>query len=182
MNGWLIIFWVAIIAVGFVILVFLIQRIWNHFRGKKPVDYGYTLEKIKVFLDFPSFRSFYLAAPEQFYLGDETVCFSEGDYVDRSYGFDTRTRIGFKTLADLWAYQDWKEKLDSKKESVENDEATLKFCQSMTRVLEKKKQDELKKAQDAALEQCQLVNRIIDEELGDRRPLPPTTDSILGGK
>lgn len=152
MNGWLIIFWVAIIAVVFVILVFLIQRIWNHFRGKKPVDYGYTLEKIKVFLDFPSFRSFYLAAPEQFYLGDETVCFSEGDYVDRSYGFDTRTRIGFKTLADLWAYQDWKEKLDSKKESAENDEATLKFCQSMTRVLEKKKQDELKKAQDAAQE------------------------------
>lgn len=173
MNGWLIIFWVAIIAVSFVILVFLIRRIWNHFRGKGPVDYSYALEKIRVFLDFPSFRSFYLAAPENFRLYNEYVYFRE------NVG---STRIGFKTLADLWAYQAWKEKIDSQKESAENDEATLKFCQSMTRVLEKKKQDELKKAQDAALEQCRLVNRIIDEKLGDGRPLPPTTDSILGGK
>lgn len=176
MNGWLIIFWVAIIAVSFVILVFLIQRIWNYFRGKGPVDYGYALEKIKVFLDFPSFRSFYLAAPEQFYLGDETVVFSEGKYADHSYGYDTRIRIGFKTLADLWAYQAWKEKIDSKKESAENDEATLKFCQSMTRVLEKKKQDELKKAQNVAQDSINIIDNLMREE----RPLPPTTDSILG--
>lgn len=168
MNGWLILFWVAIIAVGFVILVFLIQRMWTHFRGKGPVDYGYTLEKIKVFLDFPSFRSFYLAAPEKFFLGDETVTFRDYD----------RTRIGFKTLADLWAYKAWKKKIDSEKENAENNEATLKFCQSMTRVLEKKKQDELKKAQDAARDSMSVLDNFTKEA----RPLPPTTDSILGGK
>ena len=175
MNGWLVLLWLGIVAAGFVILVFLIHIIVNHFRGKRPVDYKdyeYRLETIKVFLDFPTFKSFYLAAPENFYLKDETVYFSED-----GYRYSGRcTHIGFKTLADLWAYQDWKEKIDSKKESVENDEATLKFCQSMTRVLEKKKQAELKRAQNAAQDSINIIDNLIREE----RPLPPTTDSILG--
>lgn len=163
MNGWLIIFWVAIIAVGFVILVFLIQRIWNHFRGKKPVDYGYAGEHINVLLNFSSFKSFYLAAPENFNLGDETVCFSEGDYVDRSYGFDTRTRIGFKTLADLWAYQDWHKIIDEKRQEAAYDEAALKFCHKMSRILEEKKQSELEKAQKAQTTAQEVQSRLIFE-------------------
>lgn len=158
-------------SVGFVIVIAII-KIVNYVRGKRPVDYEYTLEKIKVFLDFPAFKSFYLAAPENFYLKDESVYFNEDGYRVSSHC----TRIGFKTLADLWAYQDWKEKIDSKKESAENDEATLKFCQSMTRVLEKKKQAELKKAQNTAQDSINIISNLVKEE----RPLPPTTDSILG--
>lgn len=171
MNGWLVLLWLGIVAAGFAILVFLIHIIVKHFRGKQPVDYEYTHETIKVFLDFPTFKSFYLAAPENFYLKNETVYFSEDGYRYSSHC----THIGFKTLADLWAYQDWKEKIDSKKESAENDEAALKFCQSMTRVLEKKKQAELKKAQNAAQDSIDIINNLIKEE----RPLPPMTDSIL---
>lgn len=158
-------------SVGFVIVI-AITKIGNYVRGKRPVDYGYTLEKVKVFLDFSTFKSFYLAAPENFYLSDETVYFDENNYKS----LNSSTRIGFKTLADLWAYQDWKEKIDSKKESAENDEATLKFCQSMTHVLEKKKQSELKKAQNAAQDSINIIDNLMREE----RPLPPTTDSILG--
>ena len=76
----------------------------------------------------------------------------------------------------MWAYQDWKEEIDSKKENAENDEATLKFCQSMTRVLEKKKQAELKKAQNAAQDSVNIIDNLMREE----RSLPPTTDSVLG--
>lgn len=170
-KGLLVLIWVIGIFVGLVALAALIKAIWNHFRGKCPVDYGYTLEKIKVFLDFSSFRSFYLAAPENFNLGDESVYFREKGYVGRG----NSTRIGFKTLADLWAYQDWKKEIDSKKENAENDEATLNFCQSMTRVLEKKKQAELKKAQNAAQDSINIIDNLMREE----RPLPPTTDSIL---
>lgn len=160
----------GIVAV-FVILVIVIQKIANYFRGKRPVDYEYTLEKIKVFLDFSTFKSFYLAAPENFYLKDETVYFNEDGY----RGSSRCTRIGFKTFADLWAYQDWKEKIDSQKENAENDEATLKFCQSMTRVLEKKKQAELKKAQNAAQDSINIIDNLMREE----RSLPSTTDSVL---
>lgn len=159
-------------AVIFAIAVIAIAKIVNYFRGKRPVDYEYTLEKIKVFLDFSTFKSFYLAAPENFNLKDETVYFNEDGYRCSS----RCTRIGFKTLADLWAYQDWKEKIDSQKESAENDEATLKFCQSMTRVLEKKKQAELKKAQNAAQDSVNIINNLVKEG----RSLPPTTDSVLG--
>ena len=162
MNGWLVL---SIIIAGFIVLGFLIQHIVNYFRGKRPVDYEYTLEKIKVFLDFSTFKSFYLAAPENFNLKDETVYFNEDGYRCSS----RCTRIGFKTLADLWAYQDWKEKIDSQKENAENDEATLKFCQSMTRVLEKKKQAELKKAQNAAQDSINIIDNLMREE----RPLPP---------
>ena len=161
-------------AVVFAIAVIAITKIVNYARGKRPVDYKdykYRLEKIEVFLDFPTFKSFYLAAPENFYLKDETVYFSEDGYRCSSRCIC----IGFKTLADLWDYQDWKEKIDSKKESAENDEATLKFCQSMMRVLEKKKQAELKKAQNAAQDSINVINNLVKEE----RPLPPTTDSIL---
>lgn len=158
-------------AVVFAIAVIAIIKIVNYFRGKRPVDYEYTLEKIKVFLDFSTFKSFYLAAPENFNLKDESVYFNEDGY----RGSSRCTRIGFKTLADLWAYQDWKNQIDSKKESAENDEATLKFCQSMTRVLEKKKQAELKKAQNAAQDSINIIDNLMREE----RPLPPTTDSIL---
>lgn len=52
MNGWLVLLWLGIVAAGFVILVFLIHIIVNHFRGKRPVDYKdykYRLERIKVF-------------------------------------------------------------------------------------------------------------------------------------
>lgn len=79
-------------------------------------------------------------------------------------------------LLDKFDVDDWKEKIDSKKESVENDEATLKFCQSMTRVLEKKKQAELKRAQNAAQDSINVINNLVKEE----HPLPPMTDSILG--
>lgn len=160
-------------SVGFVIVI-AITKIGNYVRGKRPVNYEYALEKVKVFLDFSTFKSFYLAAPENFNLGDETVYFDENNY--SSYPYSSRIRIGFKTLADLWAYQDWKEKIDSQKESAENDEATLKFCQSMTHVLEKKKQAELKKAQNAAQDSINIIDNLMREE----RPLPPTTDSILG--
>jgi hypothetical protein len=167
-----ILLFLLIFAVVFAIVVIVITKIVNYIRGKQPVDYKYMLEKTKVFLDFPAFKSFYLATPENFNLRDETVYFNEDGY----RGPNSSIRIGFKTLADLWAYQDWKENLDSKKESVENDEATLKFCQSMTRVLEKKKQAELKKAQNAAQDSINVINNLVKEE----RPLPPTTDSVLG--
>lgn len=36
-------------AVVFAIAVIAITKIVNYFRGKRPVDYEYTLEKIKVF-------------------------------------------------------------------------------------------------------------------------------------
>ena len=67
-------------AVIFAIAVIAIAKIVNYFRGKRPVDYEYTLEKIKVFLDFSTFKSFYLAAPENFNLKDETVYFNEDGY------------------------------------------------------------------------------------------------------
>lgn len=232
------------IMAAFAILVGGIRKIGNYIRGKHPVDYGYAREHINVLLNFSSFKSFYLAAPENFNLGDETVYFREDGYTGSSDSYE-RTRIGFKTNADLWAYQDWHKIIDEKQQEVAYDEAALEFCHKMSRILEEKKRSELEKAQKAQTTAQEVQSRLIFEPRewpnitlmrGDNsdytyllqkmlidardivspaviqalkediaefkktqsiqatmtkinqmqdeamRPLPPTTDSILGGK
>ena len=152
------------IMAAFAILVGGIQKIGNYIRGKHPVDYGYAREHINVLLNFSSFKSFYLAAPENFNLGDETVYFREDGYTGSSDSYE-RTRIGFKTNADLWAYQDWHKIIDEKQQEVAYDEAALEFCHKMSRILEKKKQDELKKAQDAARDSANVLDNLVKDDL-----------------
>lgn len=140
------------VIIATAILIIGIEKVVNYFRGKHPVDYGYAIEHVNVLLSFPSFKAFYLAAPEKFNLGDETVYFREDAYRGRSYGYGERTRIGFKTLKDLWDYQEWHNAIDEKQREARYDEATLTFCNKMSRILEEKKQVELEKAQKAAQE------------------------------
>lgn len=149
----------GIVAV-FVILTIVIQKIGNYIRGKHPVDYGYAREHINVLLNFSSFKSFYLAAPENFNLGDETVYFREDGYTGSSDSYG-RTRIGFKTNADLWAYQDWHKIIDEKQQEVAYDEAALEFCHKMSRILEEKKRSELEKAQKAQTTAQEVQSRLI---------------------
>lgn len=185
-KGLLVLIWVIGIFVGLTALAALIKAIWNHFRGKHPVDYGYTLESVKVLLGFESFKSLYLAAPECFSLRDEYVFFYNKRPMGVSYSFhidfSDKTCIGFRTLNDLWDYKEWKEKIDNKKKEAENDAAALEFCQKMNRILEEKKRFELEKTQtesqkmQSTLETMAKINQIQDEAM---RSLPPTTDSIL---